>query len=95
MANEKRMEILIDDKVAEGNYVNSGNIMYNQAEFIIDFTRMVPPPGKARVLSRVIMTPMQAKNFLSAVEKNIENYEKQFGAIPSAKNQEKKVGFNQ
>jgi len=41
------------------------------------------------------MTPMQAKNFLNAVEKNIENYEKQFGAIPSAKNQEKKVGFNQ
>jgi len=41
MANEKRMEILIDDKVAEGNYVNSGNIMYNQAEFIIDFTRRV------------------------------------------------------
>ncbi len=95
MANEKRMEIMIDDKVAEGIYVNSGNIMYNQAEFIIDFTRIVPPPGKARVLSRVIMTPMQAKNFLNAVQKNIENYEKQFGAIPTGSSQGKKVGFNQ
>jgi len=95
MTNEKRMEVMIDDKVAEGTYVNSGNIMYNQSEFIIDFTRIVPPPGKPRVMSRIIMTPAQARNFLSAVQKNIENYEKQFGAIPAASNAEKKVGFNQ
>jgi len=95
MGTEKRMEILIDDKVAEGLYVNSGNIMYNQAEFIIDFTRMVPPPGKGRVLSRIIMNPLQAKNLLAAMQKNIDNYEKQFGAIPTATGEEKKVGFNQ
>ena len=95
MGNENRVEIMIDDKVAEGIYVNSGNIMYNQSEFIIDFTRMVPPPGKPRVMSRIIMTPQQAKVFLKAVEQNIENYEKQFGAIPANSAQEKKVGFNQ
>ncbi len=95
MTNEKRVELLIDDKVAEGTYVNSGNILYNQSEFIIDFTRIVPPPGKPRVLSRIIMNPAQAKNFLSAVSKNIENYEKQFGTIQVAASTEKKVGFNQ
>ena len=95
MSNEMRVEVVIDDKIAEGTYVNSGNIMYNQSEFIIGFTRIVPPPGKPRVMSRIIMTPGQAKNFLAAVQHNIENFEKQFGAIPVASNPEKKVGFNQ
>ncbi len=95
MTNEKRMEVRIDDVVAEGTYVNGGNIMFSQAEFIIDFTRIVPPPGKPRVMSRIIMTPMQAKGFLEAVKANLARYEQQYGEIPTASGKEKKVGFNQ
>jgi hypothetical protein len=95
MEQQKKMEITIEDKVAEGIYVNSANIMHNKAEVVIDFTRIVPPPGKVKVLSRVIMNPMHAKLLLKALENNIEKYEKQFGAIQIDSVTEKKVGFNQ
>lgn len=95
MNNEKRVELRIDEEVAEGTYVNGGNIIYSQAEFIIDFTRIVPPPGKPRVMSRIIMNPMQAKGFLESVKANIARYEEQYGEIPTASGKEKKVGFNQ
>lgn len=95
MNNEKKMEIIIEDKVAEGIYVNSANIMHNKAEVVVDFTRIVPPPGKIKVLSRIIMNPMHAKLLLKALTDNIDKYEKQFGPIQIENLNEKKVGFNQ
>jgi len=95
MNNQKKMEITIDDKVAEGVYVNSANIMHNKAEVVIDFTRIVPPPGKVKVLSRIIMNPMHAKLLLNALTNNIDKYEQQFGSIQIENSNDKKVGFNQ
>lgn len=95
MENKKNMEIVIDDKVAEGIYVNSANIMHSKAEIVVDFTRIVPPPGKIKVLSRIIMNPMHAKLLLNALTDNINKYEKQFGTIQVDNPNEKKVGFNQ
>ena len=61
------MQLQIDDKVAEGIYVNSANVMFNKGEFVIDFIRITPPPGKPKVMSRVIMSPFQMKAFLKAL----------------------------
>ena len=71
----------IDDSVANGVYVNFANIIHNPAEFILDFGRVVPGRSDVRVLSRVLMTPVHAKQILNALAQNVALYEKNFGAI--------------
>jgi Protein of unknown function (DUF3467) len=71
----------IDDSVANGVYVNFANIIHNPAEFILDFGRVVPGRNDVRVLSRVITTPVHAKQILNALAQNVALYEKNFGTI--------------
>ena len=91
--NPQQLQLQIEDKVAEGIYVNSANVMFNKGEFVIDFIRVTPPPGKPKVMSRVIMSPIQMKAFLKALENNVEKYENQHGKI-IIDNSDKKVGFD-
>ncbi|BBB32500.1 conserved hypothetical protein [Thermotomaculum hydrothermale] len=91
--NPHQIQLQIDDKVAEGIYVNSANVMFNKGEFVIDFIRVTPPPGKPKVMSRVIMSPIQMKAFLKALENNVEKYENQHGKI-ILDEKDKKVGFD-
>ena len=71
----------IDDSVANGLYVNFANIIHNPAEFVLDFGRIVPGRSDVRVLSRVLTTPVHAKQLLNALAQNVALYEKTFGAI--------------
>lgn len=71
----------IDDSVANGVYVNFANIIHNPAEFVLDFGRVVPGRTDVRVLSRVLMTPVHAKQILNALVQNVALYEKKFGTI--------------
>lgn len=79
----KQQEISIElgEKEAEGHYSNLAIISHSGAEFIIDFTRLLPGVPKARVLSRIIMTPQHAKFLLRALSDNINRYEQSFGEI--------------
>ena len=58
---------------------------YSQAEFILDFIKIIPGIPKADVKSRMIMSPMHAKNLLLLLNAKIKEYEKQFGKIQSPK----------
>ena len=89
----QQIQLQIDDKVAEGIYVNSANVMFNKGEFVIDFIRITPPPGKPKVMTRVIMSPIQMKGFLKALENNVMKYENQHGKIV-LDDSDKKVGFD-
>ena len=71
----------IDDSVANGVYVNFANIIHNPAEFVLDFGRVVPGRSDVRVLSRVLTTPVHAKQLLNALAQNVAQYEKMFGTI--------------
>jgi len=71
----------LGEKEAEGIYSNFVVISHSPAEFVLDFTRMLPGTPKARVFSRIIMTPQHAKYLLKALNENVEKYEKQFGEI--------------
>ncbi len=75
------LQFSIDDSVANGVYVNFANIIHNPAEFVLDFGRIVPGRNDVRVLSRVLTTPVHAKQLLSALAQNVALYEKNFGAI--------------
>ncbi len=80
-----KLNIELPEEVAEGTYSNLAVISHSQSEFIIDFVRMVPNVPKAKVKSRIIMTPENAKRFLSAMADNIKKFEGQFGAVNGGK----------
>ncbi len=75
------LQFSIDDAVANGIYVNFANIIHNPAEFIVDFGRVVPGKNDVRVHSRILLTPVHAKQLLSALAQNVALYEKNFGTI--------------
>ena len=75
------LQFSMDDAVASGVYANFVNIIHNPAEFVFDFARAVPGRADVRILSRVLTTPVHAKQLLNALAQNIAIYEKNFGAI--------------
>jgi uncharacterized protein DUF3467 len=83
MANQPKQQINIElgEKEAEGIYANMALLMHSPTEIILDFARVMPRAPKARVLSRIIMTPMHAKLLLKTLEDNLNKFEKQFGPI--------------
>ncbi len=77
----KQINIELGDKEAEGIYSNLAIITHSPAEFVIDFTRVVPGAPKAKVHARIITTPQHAKMLLNALKDNIEKFESKFGEI--------------
>lgn len=77
----QQINIELGEKEAEGIYSNLAIISHSPAEFIIDYTRILPGVPKARVLSRIVMTPQHAKLLLAALNDNIIRYEQQYGEI--------------
>jgi hypothetical protein len=78
-ANELNVEITED--IAEGIYSNLAIISHSNAEFIFDFIRILPGIAKARVKTRVVMTPQHAKRLLLTMQDNLQKYETTFGPI--------------
>lgn len=78
---EHKLQLELPSDVAEGTYANLALITHSQAEFIVDFIRMMPGVEKARVKSRVILTPQHAKRLMRALAENIHKYESVFGTI--------------
>ncbi|MBU0559449.1 MAG: DUF3467 domain-containing protein [Bacteroidetes bacterium] len=85
--NSQQINIELGEKEAEGIYSNLAIITHSPAEFIIDFTRVVPGVPKARVHSRIITTPQHAKMLMKALQDNIEKFESRFGEIKIEGNQ--------
>lgn len=77
----QQINIELGEKEAEGIYSNLAIITHSPAEFIIDFTRVVPGVPKAKVLSRIITTPQHAKMLMRALKDNIDKFEARFGEI--------------
>ena len=75
--NQKQNQIQVEltDEVAQGTYSNLAIIAHSSSEFIIDFIRIVPGVQKAKVNSRIILTPDNAKRLLFALQDNIQKFE--------------------
>lgn len=80
-SNQQQINIELGEKEAEGVYSNLAIISHSPAEFVIDFTRILPGVPRARVLSRIVMTPQHALMLLNAMQDNIGKYEAQYGEI--------------
>jgi hypothetical protein len=80
--NAQQMQINVELPAdLEAVYSNFALITHSPSEVIVDFARILPNMPKAKVYSRIIMTPTSAKLLLQALTENIGNYEKQFGDI--------------
>lgn len=79
--NPNQINIELSEEIAEGIYSNLAMIAHSNSEFVIDFIRLMPGVPKARVKSRVIITPEHAKRLLAALKDNIDKYESTFGPI--------------
>jgi len=80
-AAQVNINIELPEDVAEGIYSNLAIITHSNSEFIIDFIRIMPGVPKAKVKSRVLLTPQHAKRLLKALKDNISKFESVNGPI--------------
>jgi hypothetical protein len=78
---KKGLNIELSEEVAEGTYSNLAIINHSPSEFVLDFIKIMPGVPKAKVKSRVLLTPQHAKRLLKALRDNISKYESQHGEI--------------
>lgn len=79
--NQGNLKIELPNDEGIVNYSNFAIVSHSPEEFVIDLARIMPGKQEAKVVSRIIMTPKNAKNFANAMMNNIQGYEKQFGEI--------------
>ena len=74
--NQGQLNIELPEEVADGTYSNLAIITHSNAEFVVDFIRVMPGMPKARVKSRVLLTPQHAKRLMRALQDNINKFVK-------------------
>jgi len=77
----KQLNIELPEEIADGIYANLAVITHSTSEFIVDFIKIMPGLPKAKVKSRIIITPQHAKRLLRSLNDNIKKFEKQHGEI--------------
>lgn len=78
---QNNIQIELGEEVAQGIYSNLAVIAHSSSEFVVDFVRLMPGVPKAKVQSRIILTPEHAKRLMLALIENIKKYESQNGEI--------------
>ncbi|MBL4710715.1 MAG: DUF3467 domain-containing protein [Flavobacteriales bacterium] len=76
-----KLNIELTEEVAEGTYSNLAIISHSSSEFVLDFIKVMPGLPKAKVKSRIMMTPQHAKRLMRALQENLSKFESQNGAI--------------
>lgn len=70
----------------EATYSNLALISHSASEIIIDFARVMPNKPKARIHSRIVMTPLNAKLLKKALTENLRKFETKYGEIQIPEN---------
>lgn len=81
MEQEQKIEIQVNDQIANGVYSNLIVVNHQQSEFTFDFIYLQPGTNTGKVVSRVVMTSDNAKKFGFALSENLSKYEKKHGKI--------------
>lgn len=79
--DQQPLNIELSEEMADGIYSNLAIITHSNAEFVVDFVNVMPGIPKAKVKSRIVLTPQHAKRFLKALADNIKKYESINGTI--------------
>ncbi len=78
---EGQINIELDEATAQGTYSNLAIINHSVSEFVVDFINIMPGAPKAKVKSRIILTPQHAKRFVKALNENVTRFEDAHGEI--------------
>jgi hypothetical protein len=81
MNQQPHLDIELSEEIAEGIYSNLAIITHSQSEFVVDFIKIMPGLPKARVKSRIVLTPQHAKRLAKALAENIQKFEQVNGKI--------------
>ena len=79
--NPNQLNIELSEETADGIYSNLAIITHSNSEFVIDFVKVMPGVPKAKVKSRILLTPQHAKRLMAALADNIQKYESVHGTI--------------
>ena len=79
--NPNQLNIELSEEIADGIYSNLAIITHSNSEFVIDFIKMMPGVPKAKVKSRIVLTPQHAKRLQAALADNISKFESAHGLI--------------
>jgi hypothetical protein len=78
---QNQLNIELSEELAEGIYSNLAIITHSNAEFVVDFINVMPGAPKAKVKSRIVLTPQHAKRLLKALAENVKKFEQVNGPI--------------
>jgi uncharacterized protein DUF3467 len=78
---QNQLNIELSEEIAQGVYSNLAIITHSSSEFVLDFVRVMPGIPKAKVKSRVVLTPEHAKRLLMALKDNLAKFEALHGKI--------------
>ncbi len=76
-----RIQLQIDEPIAQGTYSNLVIVNHSENEFVFDFAYLQPSNPVAKVRSRIISSPRHTKRLLQAMQKNLARYEERYGVI--------------
>ena len=79
--NPNQLNIELSEEIGEGIYSNLAIITHSTSEFVIDFVKIMPGVPKAKVKSRIVLTPQHAKRLMKALKDNISKFETVNGQI--------------
>ncbi len=85
--------INIRSEKASGVYANIAIVNTSQAEFVLDFARIMPGLPAAELECRVIMSPHRIKGLIGALKAQVEQYEKRFGTLEDSLEPAGAIGF--
>lgn len=78
---ENQLNIELSEEIAEGIYSNLAIITHSPTEFVVDFIKVMPGVPKAKVKSRIVLTPQHAKRLMKALADNVTRFEQMHGKI--------------
>ena len=77
-SKSQQIKIEFNEESTSVEYSNFVVVTHSAAEFVLDYIRILPGMVKAKVKSRVIMSPMHVKTLMFALQDNIKKYEDKF-----------------
>ena len=79
--DKNQLNIELSEEIADGTYSNLAIVNHSNSEFVIDFIKVMPGTPKAKVKTRVVLTPQHAKRLMKALGDNISKFEGTHGTI--------------
>lgn len=87
----REIKVRLSDEVAKGVYANGVMVTHSREEFVLDFGMVVGSGGT--VVSRVVMSPVQAKRLAVALAEHLGRFEHAHGALDPAAGPAIRIGF--